>query len=128
MVTSAPAGFAPTVLRGMAEFGPFDATSGDLSLQLGVSLWLRMSGSSLEEARHTLLEVRRLVLVAYDLDAVTEPVPLVGRSPASDVVTLAAYVGDLLRRVATRAGCEPHAVADRVIAELPDPADAALGA
>ena len=128
MVTSAPAGFAPTVLRGMAEFGPVDATTGDLSLQLGVSLWLRMSGSSLEEARHTLLEVRRLVLVAYDHDAATEPVPLVGRSPASDVVTLAAYVGDLLRRVATCAGCEPHAVADRVIAELPDPADAALGA
>jgi hypothetical protein len=128
MVTSVPVGFAPTVLRGMAEFGPFDATSGDLSLQLGVSLWLRMSGSSLEEARHTLLEVRRLVLAAYDHDAATEPVPLVGRSPASDVVTLAAYVGDLLRRVATRAGCEPHTVADRVIAELPDPADAALGA
>ena len=125
---SAPTGFAPTVLRGMAEFGSFDATSGDLSLQLGVSLWLRMSGSSREEARHTLLEVRRLVLVAYDHDAATEPVPLVGRSPASDVVTLAAYVGDLLRRVATRAGCEPHTVADRVIAELPEPRDAALGA
>ena len=108
MVTSAPAGFAPTVLRGMAEFGPFDATSGDLSLQLGVSLWLRMSGSSLEEARHTLLEVRRLVVVAYDLDAVTEPVPLVGRSPASDVVTLAAYVGDLLRRVARQQGDRPQ--------------------
>jgi hypothetical protein len=112
----------------MAEFGPFDVASGDLSLQLGVSLWLRMSGSSLEEARHTLLEVRRLVLEAYDHDAATEPVPLVGRSPGSDVVTLAAYVGDLLRRVASRAGCEPHTVADRVIAELPDPADAALGA
>jgi hypothetical protein len=128
MVPNAPAAFAPTVLRGMAGFGPYDATSGDLSLQLGVSLWLRMSGSSLEEARRTLLEVRRLVLVAYDLDAATEPVPLVGRSPAADVVTLAAYVGDLLRRVARRAGCEPHTVADRVIAELPDPADTALGA
>jgi len=128
MVTSTPTGFAPTLLRGMAEFGPFDATGGDLSLQLGVSLWLRMSGSSLEEARRTLQQVRRLVLDAYDLDAATEPIPLVGRSPASDVVTLAAYVGDLLRRVAVRAGCEPHDVADRVIAQLPDPAGAALGA
>jgi hypothetical protein len=128
MVVSTPAGFAPTVLRGMAEFGPFDTTSGDLSLQLGVSLWLRMSGSSLEEARSTLLEVRRLVLSAYGFDTATEPVPLVGRSPASDVVTLAAYVGDLLRRVARRADCEPHVVADRVIAQLPDRADAALGA
>lgn len=128
MVRSTPPGFAPTLLRGMAEFGPFDATSGDLSLQLGVSLWLRMSGSSLEDARRTLQEVRRLVLLTYDFDAATEPVPLVGRSPASDVVTLAAYVGDLLRRVAARAGCEPHTVADRVIEELPDPADAALGA
>jgi hypothetical protein len=128
MVSTSPAGFAPTLLRGMADFGPFDATSGDLSLQLGVSLWLRMSGSTLEEARRTLQEVRRFVLGACDIDAATEPIPLVGRSPASDVVTLAAYVGDLLRRVATRAGCEPHTVADRVIAQLPDPVDAALGA
>jgi hypothetical protein len=112
----------------MAEFGPFDAASGDLSLHLGVSLWLRMSGSSLEEARRTLFEVRRLVLDAYDLDAATEPVPLVGRSPATDVVTLAAYVGDLLRRVAVGTGCAPHAVADRVIADLPERAESALGA
>jgi hypothetical protein len=127
MVTSLPTGFAPTVLRGMAEFGPFDATTGDLSLELGVSLWLRMSGSSLEDARHTLLEVRRLVMRSYDLDGDTEPVPLIGRSPVSDVLTLAAYVGDLLRRVAAFAGCEPQTVADRVIADLPQP-DAALGA
>lgn len=126
MVASTSQGFAPTVLRGMAAFGPFDATSDDLSLQLGVSLWLRMSDSSLEDARSALQEVRRLVLAAYELEAATEPVPLVGRSPASDVVTLAAYVGDLLRRVAARAGCQPGTVADRVIAELPDPL--ALGA
>jgi hypothetical protein len=127
MVTSSPSGFGPTVLRGMAAFGPFDPTTGDLSLELGVSLWLRMSDSSLEEARHTLLEVRRLVMRSYDLDEATEPVPLIGRSPVADVVTLTAYVGDLLRRVASWAGCEPHTVADRVIADLPQPG-AALGA
>ena len=119
--------FAPTFLRGMAEFGPFDATTGDLSLELGVSLWLRMSGSSLEEARHTLLEVRRLVLRSCELDEATEPVPLIGRAPVADVVTLAAYVGDMLRRVAVRTGCEPHEVADLVIADMPQ-ADTALGA
>jgi len=80
------------------------------------------------EARGTLLEIRRAILEVCGLDPATEPVPLVGRSPGLDVVNLVAYVGDLLRRASAGVGCSVRAVADRVIAEMPERADEALGA
>ena len=128
MVTSVPTGFGPALLGGLAELGPVDPFSGDLSLELGISVWLHTSGTSLMEARDTLLEVRRVILEVCGLDPATEPVPLVGRSPRLDVVNLVAYIGDLLRRATTVAGCSIGTVAERVIAELPERADEALGA
>jgi hypothetical protein len=80
------------------------------------------------EARGTLMEVRGLIIDTCGLDAATEPVPLVGRSPKVDVVNLVAYVGDLLRRASSEAGCSVDEVVDRVVAELPELEDEALGA
>ena len=128
MVTSAPTGFGPALLGGLAELGPVDPFSGDLSLELGISVWLHRSRTSLMEARGTLLEIRRVILEVCGLDPATEPVPLIGRSPRLDVVNLVAYVGDLLRRASAGVGCSVRAVADRVIAEMPERADEALGA
>ena len=98
--SSARSGFGPALLGGLAELGPVDPFSGDLSLELGISVWLRRSGTSLVEARGALLEIRQVILEVCGLDPATEPVPLVGRSPRSDVVNLVGYVGDLLRRAA----------------------------
>ena len=128
MVTSAPTGFAPALLGGLAELGPVDPFSGDLSLELGISVWLHRSRTSLMEARGTLLEIRRVILEVCGLDPATEPVPLIGRSPRLDVVNLVAYVGDLLRRASAGVGWSVRAVSDRVIAEMPERADEALGA
>jgi hypothetical protein len=128
MVTSAPTGFGPALLGGLAELGPVDPFSGDLSLELGISVWLHRSRTSLMEARGTLLEIRRVILEVCGLDPATEPVPLIGRSPRLDVVNLVAYVGDLLRRASAGVGWSVRAVADRVIAEMPERADEALGA
>ena len=127
MVTDIPSGFGPALLHGLAELGPVDLASGDLSLELGISIWLRRNETPLEEARHLLLDIRQQVLEASGLDAATEPVPLVGRSLRLDVVNLVAYVGDLLRRGAAAAGCAPRALAARVMAELPTPEDPAIG-
>jgi len=128
MVTSAPTGFVRALLGGLAELGPVDPFSGDLSLELGISVWMRQSGTSLLEARGRLLEIRRVILEVCGLDPATEPVPLVGRSPRLDVVNLVAYTGDLLRRAAP--ACGLRAVVERVVAELPEPEDEdeALGA
>jgi hypothetical protein len=120
--------FGPALLGGLAELGPVDPFSGDLSLELGVSVWLRRSGTPLVEACERLFEVRAAVLEACALDPTTEPVPLVGRSPRVDVVNLAAYVGELLRRASAATGLGTRAVAERAIACLPEPAEEALGA
>ena len=128
MSTSAPGGFGPTVLVGLAELGPVEPHSGDLSLELGLSVWMRRSGISLEEARRALLALREDVIEACGLDAATEPVPFVGRSVRLDVVTLISYLGQLLRRGAARAGLSTRALAERVMAELPVPEASAIGA
>ncbi len=128
MVTSAPVGFGPTLLGGLAELGPLHALTGDLTLELGISVWLRRSGTSLAEARERLFEMRRAILETCGLDPETEPVPLVGRSPRSDVLTLVDYLGGLLRRAAAADGCSVQTAARRTIAALPALRDEALGA
>jgi hypothetical protein len=128
MSTSAAGGFCPTVLVGLAELGPVDPTSGDLSLELGLSVWMRRSGLSLEEARRGLLGLREVMIEACGLDPATEPVPFVGRAPRLDVMNLIAYLGLLLRRGASAAGLSTRALAERVMAELPMPEASAIGA
>ena len=87
-----PTGFGAALLSGLAELGPVEAFSGDLSLELGISVWLRTSGTSLLQARSSLLEIRGVILEVCALDSATEPVPLVGRSPRSDVINLVGYL------------------------------------
>lgn len=128
MVMDAPTGFGQALLSGLAELGPVEPFSGDLSLELGVSVWLRASGTSLLEARSTLLEVRRVILEVCELDPATEPIPLVGRSPRADLLSLVGYLSELLRRVSAGLDRSVHAVVQTVVAALPAPEQEALGA
>jgi hypothetical protein len=130
MATNGRRDFGAALLGGLAELGPIDPFSGDLSLELGLSLWLRRSETSLSEARERLFDVRRAIVEVAGLNPSTEPVPLMGRSPRADVITLAAYLGDLLRRASMVAGCSTRSLVGRVLAVLPEPvaADPALGA
>ena len=128
MVKDAPTGFGPALLSGLAELGPVEPFSGDLSLELGISVWLRTSGTSLLQARSSLLQVRQVILEVCALDPATEPVPLVGRSPRSDVVNLVGYISELLRRASARTGRAVYLVVEAVVAELPVPEAEAIGA
>ena len=128
MVMDAQTGFGPALLGGLAELGPVEPFSGDLSLELGISLWLRTSRTSLIEARSALLEIRGVILEVCGLDPSTEPFPMVGRSPRSDVVNLVGYISELLRRASAGLGRGVEAVVDAVVAELPVPEAEALGA
>jgi len=130
MVKEAPAGFGPALLSGLAELGPVEPFSGDLSLELGLSVWLRTSGTSLLQARGPLMEIRRVILDVCGLDPATEPVPLVGRSPRSDAINLVVYLSDLMRRAAAGSGRTMDTVVRAVVAALPAPVpvDEALGA
>jgi hypothetical protein len=128
MVKDAPAGFGQALLSGLAELGPVEPFSGDLSLELGISIWLRTSGTSLLEARSSLLEIRQVILEVSGLDPATEPFPMVGRSPRSDVVNLVGYISELLRRASAGMGRGVDAFVRAVVAELPVAEDEALGA
>jgi hypothetical protein len=129
MISNEREGFGSALLSGLADLGSVDPFSGDLSLELGISLWLRTSGTPLLEARGRLLHIRELIIEVCGLDPATEPVPFVGRSPRSDVLSLVGYVGDLLRRAASGSGRSVQGVARLVIAELPlEDEGAALGA
>jgi len=120
--------FGPALLGGLAQLGPVEPFSGDLSLELGISVWLRTSGTSLLQARSSLLEIRQVILEVCALDPATEPVPLVGRSPRSDVVNLVGYISELLRRASAGTGRAVGAVVEAVVAELPVTEVEALGA
>jgi hypothetical protein len=128
MVKDAPNGFGRALLGGLAELGPVDPFSADLSLELGISLWLRTSGTSQLQARSSLLDIRRVILEVCALDPATEPVPLVGRSPRSDVISLVGYVSELLRRASAGLDRDLRAVVRDVVDELPAAEDEALGA
>jgi hypothetical protein len=128
MVNDAPIGFGPALLGGLAELGPVEPFSGDLSLELGISVWLRTSGTSLISARSALLAIRQVILEVCELDPATEPVPLVGRSPRSDVINLVGYISELLRIASAATGRGVGAIVEAVVAELPVPEDEALGA
>jgi hypothetical protein len=128
MVMDVRTGFGPALLSGLAELGPVEPFSGDLSLELGISVWLRTSGTSLLQARSSLLEIRQVILEVCALDPATEPVPLVGRSPRSDVVNLVGYISELLRRASAGTGRAVVSVVEAVVAELPMPEAEALGA
>ncbi len=125
----ASTGFGPALLSGLAELGPVEPFSGDLSLELGISLWLRTSRMSLVAARSSLLEIRQVILEVCGLDPATEPVPLVGRSPRSDVINLVGYISELLRRASAATGRSLGAVVTASWRSCPYPSRAeALGA
>jgi hypothetical protein len=113
--------FGPTLLRGLVTLEPGEPQEEDLSLTLGLSLWMHRSGTDLEEARTTMFELRALILDVGGMDRRTEPIPLLGRSDRVDICSLAAYLGDLLLRAAATARREPEEIAQEVMARLGTP-------
>jgi hypothetical protein len=69
-----------------------------------------------------------VILGVCALDPATEPIPLVGRSPRSDVISLVGYISELLRRASAGLDRDLAAIVRDVVDELPVPEDEALGA
>jgi hypothetical protein len=106
------------MLRGLSALGLPECSQPDLALELGLSAWMRFSGTDLEGARSDMLAVRAALLEAADMDVSTEPVPFTGQSPRVAVLNLASYLGDLVARAAASAECEPSHIVDQAIAIL----------
>jgi hypothetical protein len=122
-----PVDFGSAALRGLSALAPGAADDTDLCLELGLSIWLRSSGTDLASARTTFLHLRALLVEESGLDARTEPIPLLGHAAELDLKNLAVYLGQLVERGAAQAKCDPEVLIEAVIGRLPPPNDLAAG-
>jgi hypothetical protein len=111
---STDTGFPETVLRGLVTLGPVNLRRDNLTLELGLSLWMRQSGIDVEDASEVILDLRNILIQVAGLDPRREPTPFVGRSPELDLVNLTGYLGGLLLRASVAAQCSPGVVAEWV--------------
>ena len=92
--------FVHEAMLGLADLEPEDLSHGNLTVPLGLSLWMRRGRIGVETARDAMLELRAAVLRASGLDERTEPVPLLVADPVAATVSLALYMDGLLQRAA----------------------------
>ena len=72
--------YAPAVLRSLHVLVPSGTTQADLALELGLTAWMRVSGTELEDALRQMWGIRQAVLEAGDMDPGIEPIPFGGSS------------------------------------------------
>ncbi len=113
----------PEILRGLVEFGLGDPSGSEITLELGVSIWMRRSGADLEAVRAAMIRLRGALVEAGELDPATEPLPLLSPSDRRDVLTLVSYLGGLVGRAASSAGCMAGEIAESVIRSMGSESD-----
>jgi hypothetical protein len=107
--------FAREAMLGLAVLEPDDLTPGNLTVRLGLSLWMRRGRIRVETARDAMLELRGALLEASGLDERTEPVPLLLADPVAAIVSLALYLEGLLQRAARMTATSRVEVARRAL-------------
>jgi len=110
--------FAPTVLRGLTELAPSSHSQPDLALELGLTAWMRKAEKDCNETLSAMIALRMAVLEAADLDLQSEPVPLTGVSPKTDLVNWAIYLANLVYRAARSTKCDATVIVERSIRRL----------
>ena len=107
-------GFPEALLRGLVALGPVNLRRDNLTIELGLSLWMRQCGIAVEDASDVILALRNVLIEVAGFDPRREPTPFVGRSPELDLVNLTGYLGGLLLRASVAAQCSPGVVAEWV--------------
>jgi hypothetical protein len=110
--------FAPAILSSLAVLVPPDQLSTDLACELGISAWLRRTGTPIEDAPGRLWAARQALLEAGGMDAGTEPIPMGARTARLDLLNLVGYLADLVGRAAAHRGCDRATI---VVAALARP-------
>jgi hypothetical protein len=83
----------------------------DLSLELGLSVWMQHHAIADDDCYSAMMAIRAALLEVAGMDARSEPVPLHGRSPEVDIANFAAYLADLFVRASASVECElPHVI------------------
>jgi hypothetical protein len=96
--------FTTTASAGLAQ-------KKELSLELGLSVWMQRNEIAYDDCRAAMLAIRASLLEIAGMDAETEPIPLYGHSPEVDVANFAAYLADLFFRASEAVECEvPHVI------------------
>jgi len=104
--------------RGIATLIPDDLSTGNLGLELGLSLWMQRADLPLSDACAILLTVRDALVETSGLDRDHEPIPLLAGDDRTATLGLAIYVHDLVDRATSCTGRSRHAVAEAAIALL----------
>ncbi len=112
--------FAHEAMLGLADLGPEDLAHGNLTIPLGLSLWMRRGRIRVETARDAMLELRAALLRASGLDERTEPVPLLVADPVAATISLAVYMDGLLQRAARATERSRVDIATRALALVSD--------
>ena len=112
--------FVHEAMLGLADLEPEDLSHGNLTVPLGLSLWMRRGRIGVETARDAMLELRAAVLRASGLDERTEPVPLLVADPVAATVSLALYMDGLLQRAARTNATSRAEMARRVLELVSD--------
>ncbi|HLN42466.1 MAG TPA: hypothetical protein VK215_08420 [Acidimicrobiales bacterium] len=112
--------FVQEAMLGLADLEPEDLTHGNLTVPLGLSLWIRRGRIRVETARDAMLELRAAVLSASGLDERTEPVPLLLADPVAATISLAVYMDGLLQRAARMQATSREDIAQRALALVSD--------
>jgi hypothetical protein len=110
--------FVTEAAHGLATLEREDLAPGNLTVALGLSLWMRRAGIGSRRARSALLALRHALLEASGLDERTEPVPLVVADPGAAAISLAVYLDGLLRRAAATTHTARTEMAERAAALL----------
>jgi hypothetical protein len=107
-------------MLGLADLEAEDLTYGNLSVPLGLSLWMRRGRIRVETARDAMLKLRTALLRASGLDEKTEPVPLLVADPVAATISLALYMDGLLQRAARMTQSSRVDIATRALAFVSD--------
>ncbi len=104
--------------RGIATLIPDDLCTGNLGLELGLSLWMRRADLAVADACSILLTVRDALVAASGLDPDHEPIPLLAGDDRTATLGLAIYLHGLVDRAASHTGRSRHTVAEEAVAAL----------
>ena len=117
-MASNPMKLVALAAKGLAELTDDDVRGSKLNLELEVSVWLRRSGAELSSVPRALLALRRAVLDVSELDAASEPVPLVIEDTQLAVANLCVYLHGLIGRAATSVRLAPAALVESALSHL----------
>jgi hypothetical protein len=104
--------------RGIATLIPDDLCTGNLGLELGLSLWMRRADLAVADACSILLTVRDALVATSELDPDHEPIPLLAGDDRTATLGLAIYLHGLVDRAACHTGRSRNAVAEEAVAAL----------